>query len=39
MGYAVFVGQSVGRVNALMRVKRGFEGVSDPRGSGRAIGY
>jgi gamma-glutamyltranspeptidase/glutathione hydrolase len=39
MGYAVFVGQSVGRVNALMRVKGGFEGVSDPRGSGRAVGY
>ncbi|MDB4882900.1 MAG: hypothetical protein JWL95_1666, partial [Gemmatimonadetes bacterium] len=39
MGYNVMVGQSVGRVNALMRVKGGFEGVSDPRGSGRAIGY
>jgi gamma-glutamyltranspeptidase/glutathione hydrolase len=39
MGYAVQVGQSVGLVNALMRVKRGFEGVSDPRGHGRAAGY
>jgi len=39
MGYAVQMGQSVGLVNALMRVKRGFEGVSDPRGHGRAAGY
>jgi gamma-glutamyltranspeptidase/glutathione hydrolase len=39
MGHAVFVGQTVGRVNALMRVRGGFEGVPDPRGSGSALGY
>jgi len=26
-------------VNALMRVRGGFEGVADPRGSGRPVGY
>jgi gamma-glutamyltranspeptidase/glutathione hydrolase len=39
MGYALFIGQGVGQVNALMRVRGGFEGVADPRGSGRALGY
>ncbi|MEO8562836.1 MAG: gamma-glutamyltransferase [bacterium] len=39
MGYALFVGQTVGRVNAVMRVRGGFEGVADPRGSGSALGY
>jgi gamma-glutamyltranspeptidase/glutathione hydrolase len=39
MGHAVFVGQTVGRVNALMRVRGGFEGVPDPRGAGSALGY
>jgi gamma-glutamyltranspeptidase/glutathione hydrolase len=39
MGYALFIGQGVGQVNALMRVRGGFEGVADPRGSGRAAGY
>jgi len=39
MGYSLFIGQTVGRVNALMRVRGGFEGVADPRGSGSALGY
>jgi hypothetical protein len=26
-------------VNAIMRVTGGFEGVADPRGSGRPVGY
>jgi gamma-glutamyltranspeptidase/glutathione hydrolase len=39
MGYGVSLGQTIGKVNALMRVSGGFEGVSDPRGSGRAVGY
>jgi gamma-glutamyltranspeptidase / glutathione hydrolase len=39
MGHAVSLGQSVGRVNALMRVRGGFEGVPDPRGMGSALGY
>ncbi|MEO6529061.1 MAG: gamma-glutamyltransferase [Gemmatimonadaceae bacterium] len=39
MGYNVMIGQGVGLVNALMRVRGGFEGVADPRGNGRAIGY
>jgi len=29
----------VGNVNAIMRVRGGFEGVADPRGSGRPVGY
>jgi len=39
MGYATLVGGWVGNVNALMRVPGGFEGVADPRGRGRAMGY
>ena len=39
MGYQTYVGGSVGRVNALMRVRGGYEGVPDPRGSGGAAGY
>jgi gamma-glutamyltranspeptidase / glutathione hydrolase len=39
MGHAVFVGQTVGRVNALMRVRGGYEGVPDPRGAASAMGY
>jgi gamma-glutamyltranspeptidase/glutathione hydrolase len=39
MGYAVAWSGGVGLVNAVMRVKGGYEGVSDPRGSGRPIGY
>jgi gamma-glutamyltranspeptidase/glutathione hydrolase len=39
MGYSLFSGGGVGQVNAIMRVRGGFEGVADPRGSGRPIGY
>jgi gamma-glutamyltranspeptidase/glutathione hydrolase len=40
MGYGVSVlGRGIGLVNAVMRVRGGYEGVSDPRGSGRAMGY
>jgi gamma-glutamyltranspeptidase/glutathione hydrolase len=39
MGYSTSLGGSVGRVNALMRVRGGYEGVTDPRGSGGAAGY
>jgi len=39
MGYHPFFGGAIGLVNALMRVPGGFEGVSDPRGSGSAAGF
>jgi gamma-glutamyltranspeptidase / glutathione hydrolase len=39
MGSAPLVGGTVGNVNAIMRVRGGFEGVADPRGSGRPVGY
>ena len=39
LGYGVRERGGVGQVNAVMRVKNGFEGVSDPRGSGRPVGY
>jgi gamma-glutamyltranspeptidase/glutathione hydrolase len=39
MGYGVSVGRGIGLVNAVMRVKGGYEGVSDPRSSGRPVGY
>ena len=39
MGYAVSEGGGIGQVNAIMRVPGGFEGVADPRGSGRPVGY
>ena len=39
MGYSLYVGGGVGQVNAIMRVRGGFEGVADPRGRGRPIGY
>jgi gamma-glutamyltranspeptidase/glutathione hydrolase len=39
MGYGVSTGRGIGLVNAVMRVKGGYEGVSDPRGSGRPVGY
>ena len=39
MGYSTYVGGGVGNVNAIMRVRGGFEGVADPRGSGRPVGY
>jgi gamma-glutamyltranspeptidase/glutathione hydrolase len=39
MGYGLGTGRGIGLVNAVMRVKGGYEGVSDPRGSGRPVGY
>ncbi|HEY2066707.1 MAG TPA: gamma-glutamyltransferase [Gemmatimonadaceae bacterium] len=39
MGYAVSTGRGIGLVNAVMRVKGGYEGVSDPRSSGKPVGY
>jgi gamma-glutamyltranspeptidase/glutathione hydrolase len=39
MGYQTDISGTVGRVNALMRVRGGYEGVSDPRGSGGAAGF
>jgi gamma-glutamyltranspeptidase/glutathione hydrolase len=39
MGHSLFIGQGVGLVNAVMRTPRGYEGLSDPRGGGRALGY
>ena len=39
MGYGTTLGSTIGQVNALMRVRGGYEGVADPRGSGRAVGY
>jgi len=29
----------VGLINAIMRVRGGYEGMSDPRSSGRPVGY
>ena len=39
MGYRTYSGGTVGQVNAIMRVRGAFEGVADPRGSGRPVGY
>jgi gamma-glutamyltranspeptidase/glutathione hydrolase len=39
MGYGVAAARGIGLVNAVMRVKGGWEGVSDPRSSGRPVGY
>jgi gamma-glutamyltranspeptidase/glutathione hydrolase len=39
MGYAVAPISGVGLINAIMRVRGGYEGMSDPRSSGRPIGY
>lgn len=39
MGYGVATARGIGLVNAVMRVRGGYEGVSDPRGSGRPVGY
>ena len=39
MGYGVANGRGIGLVNAVMRVKGGYEGVSDPRSSGKPVGY
>jgi len=39
MGHAPYPGGGIGLVNALMRVRGGYEGVTDPRGSGGAAGF
>jgi gamma-glutamyltranspeptidase/glutathione hydrolase len=39
MGYAVGTSRGIGLVNAVMRVRGGFEGMSDPRSSGQPVGY
>jgi gamma-glutamyltranspeptidase/glutathione hydrolase len=39
MGYGVATSRGIGLVNAVMRVRGGYEGVSDPRSSGRPVGY
>jgi gamma-glutamyltranspeptidase/glutathione hydrolase len=39
MGYGVAASGGVGLINAIMRVRGGFEGMSDPRSSGRPVGY
>ena len=39
MGYGVRRSSGVGLVNAIMRVRGGYEGMSDPRSSGKPAGY
>jgi gamma-glutamyltranspeptidase/glutathione hydrolase len=39
MGHAVEPIGGVGLINAIMRVRGGYEGMSDPRSSGRPVGY
>jgi gamma-glutamyltranspeptidase/glutathione hydrolase len=39
MGYGVSIGRGIGLVNAIMRTRAGYEGVSDPRSAGRPLGY
>ena len=39
MGYAVAPYGGVGLINAIMKVKGGYEGMSDPRSSGRPVGF
>jgi gamma-glutamyltranspeptidase/glutathione hydrolase len=39
MGYAVSWTGGIGLVNAIMKVRGGYEGMSDPRSSGRPVGY
>jgi gamma-glutamyltranspeptidase/glutathione hydrolase len=39
MGYGLQPIGGVGLINAIMRVKGGYEGMSDPRSSGRPVGY
>ncbi len=39
MGYGVSTSRGIGLVNAVMRVRGGYEGVSDPRASGKPVGY
>jgi gamma-glutamyltranspeptidase/glutathione hydrolase len=39
MGYSVAASRGIGLVNAVMKVRGGYEGVSDPRSSGKPVGY
>lgn len=39
MGYALMPMSNVGLINAIMKVKGGYEGMPDPRSSGKAVGY
>ncbi len=39
MGYGVQSMSGVGLINAIMRVRGGYEGMSDPRSSGKPAGY
>ncbi|HEY4305840.1 MAG TPA: gamma-glutamyltransferase [Gemmatimonadaceae bacterium] len=39
MGYGMEPINGVGLINAIMRVRGGYEGMSDPRSSGRPVGY
>lgn len=39
MGHNVVFRSAIGLVNAVMRTRHGYEGVSDPRSSGRPAGY
>jgi len=39
MGYGLEPISGVGLINAIMRVRGGYEGMPDPRSSGRAVGY
>jgi gamma-glutamyltranspeptidase/glutathione hydrolase len=39
MGYAVGATGGIGLINAIMRVRGGYEGMSDPRSSGRPVAW
>ncbi|HSQ32766.1 MAG TPA: gamma-glutamyltransferase [Gemmatimonadaceae bacterium] len=39
MGYSIAPYSGVGLINAIMKVKAGYEGMSDPRSSGVPVGY
>lgn len=39
MGYGMEPISGVGLINAIMKVRGGYEGMSDPRSSGRPVGY
>jgi gamma-glutamyltranspeptidase len=39
MGYAVGWTGGIGLVNAIMKVRGGYEGMSDPRSSGQPVAW
>jgi gamma-glutamyltranspeptidase/glutathione hydrolase len=39
MGYGMEPIAGVGLINAIMKVRGGYEGMADPRSSGRPVGY